>query len=107
MKRIMQAILILIAVLSLLVMAGYKGTDKGHEHAPGESIPSSRPDIPGGVTAPQIGDVVPGIKSDLNSILETSKLLVEQGDFGRTFSQLGAVLALNDNPYPGKNTLAK
>jgi len=107
MKRTMQAILILIAVLSLLVMAGYKGTDKAGHTAPVEPAPSARPDSPGGGAEPHPEAVGPDILADLNSILETAKLLVEQGDFGRTFSQLGAVLALNDHPDPGKNTLAK
>lgn len=107
MKRIMQAILILIAVLSLLVMAGYKGTEVARQPAPVEPTPSTRPDTPGGDAVPHTEAVVPDILADLNAILETSKLLVEHGDFGRTFSQLGAVLALNDHPDPGKNTLAK
>lgn len=107
MKRVTQAFSILIVFLGLLVMAGYTGTDKGAEQAPVEPAPAAGADTTARSTQPRAGDAVKGIRADLNSILETSKLLVEHGDIGRTFSQLGAVLALNDNPDPGKNTLAR
>ncbi|MDI6742109.1 MAG: hypothetical protein QMD11_05145 [Smithella sp.] len=47
------------------------------------------------------------IQADLDSILGTSKKFVKQGNFSGTFSDIGAVLALNDNPDLQKNTLAK
>jgi len=52
-------------------------------------------------------DYMKDIKADLNSLLDTSKLFVKQGNFAGTFSNIGVVLALNDNPDPQKNTLAK
>lgn len=47
------------------------------------------------------------IKDDVNAILDTYKMFVQQGDFGKTLTDIGDVLALNNNPDPQKNKLAK
>ncbi len=47
------------------------------------------------------------IKDDINAILDTYKMFVQQGDFGKTLTDIGDVLALNNNPDPQKNKLAK
>jgi len=47
------------------------------------------------------------IKDDINAILDTYKMFVQQGDFGKTLTNIGDVLALNNNPDPQKNKLAK
>ena len=89
---------ILLSVLIIFVM-GCKGGNKEPKKAPVAAIPVIQ-------DAVRV-DYAKDIKKDLNSILDTSKMVVKQGDFARTFSDIGVVLALNDNPDPQKNTLAR
>lgn len=105
MKNLLIAIVIVIALCGLLVVvAGYKGTGipveaQDNTPLPGRTIPVAQAIIS--------KDYAKDMQADLNAILDTSKLVVKQGDFSKTFGQFGAILALNDDPDPKKNTLAK
>ncbi|MCX5849584.1 MAG: hypothetical protein NTW65_09060 [Deltaproteobacteria bacterium] len=113
-KNLLKVILIgipLCALCALIVFFVYKGTHRkpGKPPAPVAAVkqmPAPLIEIP--VQKNVISKVdAKYIKDDLNSILDTSKMFVKQGDFGKTFTDMGAVLALNNNSDLQKNTLAR
>jgi hypothetical protein len=110
-KNLLKIILIGLPLCVLVIFSVYKSAQAKSEKPPAPVViekkkPSLQTEAPVQKNA-NPRDEVKYIKDDINSILDTYKMFVQQGDFGKTFTDIGDILALNNNADLQKNKLAK
>jgi len=110
-KNLLKIILIGLPLCVLVIFSVYKSAQAKSEKPPAPVIIEKKMP-PLQIEAPVQKNASPRdeakyIKDDINSILDTYKMFVQQGDLGKTLTDIGAVLELNNNADLQKNKLAR